>query len=110
MTFTKDWLEAALTRAIKTMAQTMLGMITVGAAVSDMDWVRIISVSIVAGVYSVLTSIVMTPQEAKNDGTILVDGSAQDPFQLEVTDEKVNEILSTPPKRLSFKTETVTGL
>ena len=59
MTLTKDFLIAALTRAIKTMAQTALGMITVGAALQAMDWGQICSVALVAGIYSILTSIVM---------------------------------------------------
>ena len=39
------------------MAETALGMITVGAAISDVQWTHIASVSAVAGVYSLLKSL-----------------------------------------------------
>lgn len=56
------WAKAAAIRAIKTIAQTALGMITVGAALQDVDWIFVASVSAVAGVYSVLTSIAGLPE------------------------------------------------
>jgi hypothetical protein len=56
------WLKAAGIRAIKTVAQTAASMITVGALVSEIDWKGIISVSLVAGVYSLLTSIGGLPE------------------------------------------------
>lgn len=51
------WWKAALIRAIKTIAQTAVGMITVGAAISEINWLHILSVSLVAGIVSLLTSI-----------------------------------------------------
>lgn len=59
---TKTWLKAAGTRAIKTMAQTAVSMLTVGQAVIDVNWINVISVSAVAGVISVLTSIAGLPE------------------------------------------------
>ena len=35
------WWKAAIIRAIKTIAQTAVGMITVGAAISEINWPRI---------------------------------------------------------------------
>lgn len=55
--FTKQFIKAAGIRAIKTMAQTMLSMMTVGAAIQDVNWVQAASITIVAGAYSILTSI-----------------------------------------------------
>lgn len=49
--------KASVIRAIKTIAQTALSMLTVGQAVLDVDWLNVISVSAVAGLISVLTSI-----------------------------------------------------
>ena len=49
--------KASAIRAIKTIAQTALSMLTVGQAVLDVDWLNVISVSAVAGLISVLTSI-----------------------------------------------------
>lgn len=56
------WLKAAGVRAIKTVAQTALGMITVGAAMRDIDWLTVGSVALVAGIYSMLTSIAGLPE------------------------------------------------
>lgn len=51
------WLYAALIRAIRTVAQTALGMFTVGAALNEINWQYVVSVSLVAGIYSILTSL-----------------------------------------------------
>lgn len=59
---TVGWLKAASVRALKTMAQTALGMITVGAALYDIDWLYICSVSITAGLASILTSVAGIPE------------------------------------------------
>lgn len=61
-TNTAEWFKAAAIRAIKTAAQTALGLITVGAAVSDIDWVQVASVSAVAAIYSLLTSVAGLPE------------------------------------------------
>ena len=56
------WIKAAGIRAIKTVAQTAVGMITVGAAVSEINWIYVASVSAVAGVASLLTSLAGIPE------------------------------------------------
>ena len=54
----KEWGIAALTRAVKTAAQTAIALIGTGAVgFTDLDWVRIASVAGVAAVLSLLTSI-----------------------------------------------------
>ena len=58
----KDWIKAAGVRAIKTVAQTATSMITVGAAMSEVDWVAVASVSAVAGILSILTSVAGLPE------------------------------------------------
>lgn len=62
----KKWLKAALIRALKTVAQTASSLITVGVVASEIDWGSVVSVSLVAGVYSMLTSISGLP-EVKED-------------------------------------------
>lgn len=52
-----EFWRASIIRAIKTIAQTALSMLTVGQAVLDVDWLNVISVSAVAGIISILTSI-----------------------------------------------------
>ena len=63
-----QWIKAAGIRAIKTVAQTAIGMIAVGAALQDIDWIRVASVSAVAGIVSLLTSLAGLPEvEVKGD-------------------------------------------
>ena len=61
----KEWALAALIRAIKTFAQTFVSMIAVGAAFSEIDWLRALSVSGVAFVLSMLTSLAGLPEVEK---------------------------------------------
>ncbi len=58
----KKWLAAAGIRALKTVAQTALGFITVGMAIQDVDWKNVASVAIVAGIYSLITSLAGLPE------------------------------------------------
>lgn len=60
------WIKAAGIRAGKTAAQVALSMLTVGQAVMDVNWVNVLSVSAVAAVISILTSIAGLP-EVKGD-------------------------------------------
>jgi len=89
---TLAWFVAALTRAVKTSAQTMLGMFTVGSAINEISWSRIVSISLVAGLFSVLTSIVTGLPEAVTDGTLKVDPSnpEKDVYKFEFNDELEN--------------------
>ncbi len=73
-----EWFKAALIRALRTMAQTALSMLTVGMALSDVDWPKLISISIVAGIISILTSFATGLPEATTEGEILVDTNSDD--------------------------------
>ncbi len=62
------WLHCAAVRAIKTVAQTAVGMLTGNmVGIMDVDWVAVASVSAMAGIVSVLTSIAGLPEVGKND-------------------------------------------
>ena len=63
---TRDFIKAALIRALHTMAQTALGMITLGVGIQTIDWLNVLSVSALAGVYSILKSIVVGIPEAQD--------------------------------------------
>lgn len=63
---TIKWIKAAGVRAIKTVAQTALGIIATGAVLSDIDWVAVGSASLLAGIASLLTSLAGLP-ELKED-------------------------------------------
>jgi len=54
----KQWLYAAGVRALKTFCQTGLTMITVGQAMTDVDWLGMLSISAVAAIVSVFTSVI----------------------------------------------------
>lgn len=58
----KKWFKAAGIRALKTVAQAAVSMIGVGVALSDVDWVRVASVSVLAGILSMLTSLAGLPE------------------------------------------------
>ncbi len=61
----KEWIKCAGVRAIKTMAQTAVSLITVGATMSEIDWAMVGSAALLAGVLSILTSVAGLP-ECKN--------------------------------------------
>ena len=61
----KQWAIAALIRAIKTFAQAFAGCIAVGAAMEEVQWLRALSVSGVAFVLSILTSLAGLPEVEK---------------------------------------------
>ena len=58
----KKWFKAAGIRALKTVAQTAVAMLTVGQAVIDVNWINVLSVSVMAGIISLLTSIGGLPE------------------------------------------------
>ena len=60
--YVMKWFAAASMRAIRTVAQTALSLISVGAALSDIDWMMVASASAVAGIYSLLTSVAGLPE------------------------------------------------
>lgn len=69
------WLRAAVIRAIKTFAQTAIGMITVGAAISEVNWGYIASVCVVSFIVSILTSVAGLPETTTN-GVLKYEESA----------------------------------
>lgn len=56
------WIKAAAVRAVKTVAQTAVSLIGVGAVMSDIDWVMVGSASLLAGILSILTSVAGLPE------------------------------------------------
>ena len=50
MTNWKCWLKAAGIRALKTVAQTGVSLVSVGSVMSDIDWVVVGSASLLAGI------------------------------------------------------------
>lgn len=94
--FTKEWLIPALNRAVRTMVQVALTMFTVGQRLTDIDWVTIISCSIVAGIYSLGTSVVLGIPEGDAVGTVNLDKYEGDDIMY-VSDLKID------PEKLKTK-------
>lgn len=58
----KKWIKAAGVRAIKTVAQTAVATIGTAAALGDVNWVIVVSASVLAGILSLLTSVAGLPE------------------------------------------------
>ena len=61
-TKTKKWIKAALVRCIRTVAQTSVATIGAAAVLSDVNWIMVVSASLLAGLLSILTSIAGLPE------------------------------------------------
>lgn len=58
----KNWCKAAGIRAIKTVAQTAIATIGTSAVMSEVNWVAVLSASLLAGILSLLTSLAGLPE------------------------------------------------
>ena len=58
----KQWLKAASVRAVKTTAQTAVGLIGTSLVISDVSWAVVASASVLAGITSMLTSVAGLPE------------------------------------------------
>lgn len=64
--FTKEWLFAALTRGVRTCAQTAIATIGTAVVMQEVNWLAVLSASALAGVVSILMAIAGLP-EVKDD-------------------------------------------
>ncbi len=64
---TKQWIEAAGVRAIKTAAQTAVAIIGVSAVMSEVDWLTVGSSALLAGILSMLTSVAGLPEVEESE-------------------------------------------
>lgn len=57
-----NWAKAAGVRAIKTVAQTAIGVIGASVVLSEVDWAVVGSAALLAGILSILTSVAGLPE------------------------------------------------
>lgn len=57
-----NWAKAAGVRAVKTVAQTFVATIGTAAVLQDVNWVMVLSASVLAGVISLATSVAGLPE------------------------------------------------
>lgn len=98
-----EWIKKAGIRAIKTFAQTLLGFVVCGLAISEIPWTYGLSVSAVAAIASLLTSIAGLPElkTSESDGEIIFGANGQSKVILDtknVTAKKVTlDVLESVP-------------
>ena len=63
----KDWWKAAGIRALKTICQTAAATMTGCVCFHDVNWIFLISSSLLAGAYSIVTSIAGLPEVTKKE-------------------------------------------
>lgn len=61
-----SWWKAAGIRAIKTIAQTAVATIGTAAVMAQVDWMMVLSASVLAGILSLLTSVGGLPEVKEN--------------------------------------------
>lgn len=61
------FLEAAIIRALRTMAQVAVAGIPAGVAFQAVDWKAVISIAICSGIVSLLTSLAGLPEVEKDE-------------------------------------------
>jgi hypothetical protein len=59
---TRTWIKAAAVRAVRTVAQTAIATIGTAVVVGNVNWVYVVSASVLAGILSVLTSLTGLPE------------------------------------------------
>lgn len=63
------WAKAAGVRAVKTVAQTFVATIGTAAVLQDVNWVMVLSASILSGVISLATSVAGLPEVSATENT-----------------------------------------
>ena len=54
---TKEFWKAAIIRAVRTIAQTLVASLSTAALLTEVNWIEALSASALAGILSILTSI-----------------------------------------------------
>ena len=96
---TKEWFKAALIRALKTFAQAMVAQIGAGSiGIVQFDWIGALSVSAMAAVLSLFTSIAGLPEVELQetlyslDNVINEEEEEDEDFIFEDTEEEESDL------------------
>lgn len=77
----KKWIKAAGIRAIRTMAQTAIAMIgTQAVRLTEVDWMLVLSASLLAGIISLLMSIAGLPEVQLQNTLYALDNEADEEY------------------------------
>ena len=79
------FIKSALIRAIRTVCQTAVAMIGTAVVLSDVNWVAVVSASILAGILSILTSVATGLPEADYEMALYMNHD--EPEDAEIEDE-----------------------
>lgn len=82
----KYWIKCALIRAVKTIAQTAIAMIGTSVVIAEVDWVVVVSASLLSGLLSILTSIAGLPEVE------LLEESDEEEIEEEIEEEYESEV------------------
>lgn len=63
----KEWLKAAGIRAVKTMAQSAIAVISTSAILEEVNWRMVISSAILAALLSIFTSLAGLPEVTETE-------------------------------------------
>lgn len=85
------WWEAAVIRAIKTIAQTAIASIGASALIESVDWKVVVSASLLAGLVSLLTSLKGLPEVELKLNQFASDAPAENPADDEDDEESEDE-------------------
>ena len=96
MNFSWDYWKKIFIRALHTAAQVAASMFTIGATIKEVDWLNILSVSLVAAVYSIVKSIAVgIPEAGIIEGTMTIDNTdPEDPkVDMDLGDLELEDII-----------------
>ncbi len=111
---TIDFIRAATIRAIKTAAQVMLSMITVGMAITDINWGQILAIAATSAAYSLLTSVAFGIPEGEFQGTLSFQQATDEDHEGEVLpvmqlNISGNELLNRNNVNIKVEKENIDG-
>ena len=84
----KHFVKATIIRAVRTVCQTAVATIGSAFVITDVNWLVVVSASILAGILSVLTSIATGLPEADYEEFLYMDVEEPDDAEVEGPDDE----------------------